>query len=285
MINQKTIKNSIVISGIGQHKGTLNTMELLPSDVDTGIVFEIGGKKYPLNLNNVFGESGYTCIGEKDGKNVKTIEHLVSTLHGLGIDNVIVKTESEETPIQDGSALPWVKEIEEKAKIEIQNTPKKAIKILKKVEYSDEKGTVSIEPSDKQLLTLDVTIDYSSIKPIGIEHEIIDLTEENYKSKICIARSFARMTDVEYLHSKGLCLGATLKSGIAVDEEKILNPEGLREPNEFVFHKILDAVGDLYVMGHTILGVYKSNRGGHTQNNQLVRKVMSDKSNYEIVEL
>ncbi len=285
MINQKTIKNSIVISGIGQHKGTINTMELLPADIDTGIVFEIKGKKYPLNLLNVFGESGYTCIGEKDGINVKTIEHLVSTLHGLGIDNVIVKTESEETPIQDGSALPWVKEIEEKAKIEIQNTPKKAIKILKKVEYSDEKGTVSIEPSDKQLLTLDVTIDYSGIKPIGIEHEVIDLTEENYKSKICIARSFARMTDVEYLHSKGLCLGATLKSGIAVDEEKILNPEGLREPNEFVFHKILDAVGDLYVMGHTILGVYKSNRGGHTQNNQLVRKVMSDKSNYEIVEL
>ncbi|MBP3616262.1 MAG: UDP-3-O-[3-hydroxymyristoyl] N-acetylglucosamine deacetylase [Alphaproteobacteria bacterium] len=285
MQNQKTIKNKIVFTGIGQHKGTLNTIELFPADIDTGIVFEIKGQKYQLNLNNVFGETGYTCIGEKDGVNVKTIEHLVSSLHGLGIDNLVIKTESEEIPIQDGSALPLLKEIEEKAGFLIQNAPKKAIKILKKVEYSDEKGSVSIEPSDKGLLTLDVTIDYSGIKPIGIEQEIIDLTEENYKSKICMARTFARMSDVEYLHSKGLCLGATLKSGIAVDEEKIINPEGLREPNEFVFHKILDAIGDLYVMGHSIIGFYKNSRGGHFHNNQLVRKVMSDESNYEIVEL
>ena len=282
---QKTIKNSLVFTGIGQHKGTLNTIELFPADIDTGIVFEIKGKKYQLNLNNVFGETGYTCIGEKDGVNVKTIEHLVSSLHGLGIDNLLIKTESEEIPIQDGSALPLLKEIEEKAGFIMQNAPKKAIKILKKVEYADEKGVVSIEPSNKGLLTLDVTIDYSGIKPIGIEHEIIDLTEENYRSKICMARTFARMSDVEYLHSKGLCLGATLKSGVAVDEEKIINPEGLREPNEFVFHKILDAIGDLYVMRHPIIGLYKNSRGGHFHNNQLVRAVMSDSANYEIVEL
>ena len=282
---QKTIKNSLVFSGIGQHKGTLNTIELFPADIDTGIVFEIKGKKYQLNLDNVFGETGYTCIGEKDGVNVKTIEHLVSSLHGLGIDNLLIKTESEEIPIQDGSALPLLKEIEEKAGFITQNAPKKAIKILKKVEYADEKGVVSIEPSNKGLLTLDVTIDYSGIKPIGVEHEVVDLTEENYRSKICMARTFARMSDVEYLHSKGLCLGATLKSGVAVDEEKIINPEGLREPNEFVFHKILDAIGDLYVMGHPIIGLYKNSRGGHFHNNQLVRKVMSDKSNYEIVEI
>ena len=285
MQNQKTIKNNLVFTGIGQHKGTLNTIELCPAEIDTGIVFEIKGKKYQLNLNNVFGETGYTCIGEKDGVNVKTIEHLVSSLHGLGIDNLVIKTESEEIPIQDGSALPLLKEIEEKAGFFMQKASKKAIKILKKVEYADEKGIVSIEPSDKGLLTLDVEIDYSGIKPIGIEHEVIDLTEENYRSKICMARTFARMSDVEYLHSKGLCLGATLKSGIAVDEERIINPEGLREPNEFVFHKILDAVGDLYVMGHSIIGLYKNSRGAHFHNNQLVRKVMSDKSNYEIVEL
>lgn len=285
MQNQKTIKNSITFTGIGQHEGTLNTIQLFPADVDSGIVFEIKGKKYPLNLNNVFGETGYTCIGEKDGVNVKTIEHLVSSIHGLGIDNLLIKTESEEIPIQDGSAQPLLKEIEEKAGFLVQNAPKKFIKILKKIEYSDEKGIVSIEPNDKQLLTLDVMIDYSGIKPIGIEHEVIDLTEENYKSKICMARTFARLSDVEYLHSKGLCLGATLNSGVAVDEEKIINPEGLREENEFVFHKILDAIGDLYVMGHSIIGLYKNSRGGHFHNNQLVRKVMSDTSNYEIVEL
>ena len=284
MQNQKTIKNSLIFTGIGQHKGTLNTIELLPADINTGIVFDIKGKKYQLNLDNVFGETGYTCIGEKDGINVKTIEHLVSSIHGLGIDNLIIKTESEEIPIQDGSSLPLLLEIE-KAGLFIQNAPKKAIKILKKVEYKDEKGEVSIEPQEKPLLTLDVMIDYSSIKPIGIEREVIDLTEDNYKNIICKARTFARMSDVEFLHSKGLCLGATLKSGIAVDEEKIINPEGLRMENEFVFHKILDATGDLYAMGHSIIGLYKNNRGGHFHNSQLVKKVMADSSNYEIVEL
>lgn len=284
MQNQKTIKNSLVFTGIGQHKGTLNTIELLPAEINTGIVFDIKGKKYQLNLDNVFGETGYTCIGEKDGVNVKTIEHLVSSIHGLGIDNLIIKTESEEIPIQDGSALPLLLEIE-KTGLFMQNAPKKAIKILKKVEYKDEKGEVSIEPQEKPLLTLDVMIDYSGIKPIGIEHEVIDLTEDNYKNIICKARTFARMSDVEFLHSKGLCLGATLKSGIAVDEEKIINPEGLRMENEFVFHKVLDATGDLYAMGHSIIGLYKNSRGGHFHNNQLVKKVMADSSNYEIVEL
>ena len=284
MQNQKTIKNKIFFSGIGQHKGTLNSIELCPADVDTGIVFEIKGKKYKLNLDNVFGETGYTCIGEKDGVNVKTIEHLISSIHGLGIDNLIIKTDDEEIPIQDGSSEPLLKEIEEKAGFLEQNAPKKFIKILKKVEFSDENGKVSIEPNIKDILTLDVMIDYKSIKPIGIEHEVIDLNTENYKNIICKARTFARMSDVEYLHSKGLCLGATLNSGIAVDENNILNPEGLRMENEFVFHKILDAVGDLYVMGHSIIGLYKNFKGGHYHNNQLIRKVMSNPDNYEIVE-
>ena len=285
MLNQKTIKNNVIFTGIGQHKGTLNTIELLPANINTGIVFIIKGKEYQLNLDNVFGETGYTCIGEKNGINVKTIEHLISSIHGLGIDNLIIKTDSEEIPIQDGSSEPLLKEIEKKAGFFIQNAPKKFIKILKKIEYSDDKGVVSIEPQNKNLLTLDVMIDYSGIKPIGIEHEIIDLTEDNYKNIICKARTFARMSDVEFLHSKGLCLGATLNSGIAVDENKIINPEGLRMENEFVFHKILDATGDLYAMGHSIIGLYKNSCGGHFHNSQLVKKVMADKTNFEIVEL
>ena len=248
-------------------------------------------KKVENTLIPAYGEvclvdvAGYG-LRAKVGDGVSTFAQLSYTDETIlnRIDNLIIKTESEEIPIQDGSSLPLLLEIE-KAGLFIQNAPKKAIKILKKVEYKDKKGEVSIEPQEKPLLTLDVMIDYSSIKPIGIEREVIDLTEDNYKNIICKARTFARMSDVEFLHSKGLCLGATLKSGIAVDEEKIINPEGLRMENEFVFHKILDATGDLYAMGHSIIGLYKNNRGGHFHNSQLVKKVMADSSNYEIVEL
>lgn len=283
-MQQKTINREVVISGIGQHKGTENTIILKPADVDSGIVFKISGKEYKYNAENVFGETGYTCVGEKDGRNLKTVEHLISALDGLGIDNLIIETESEEVPICDGSAVQFVKELE-KAGLMLQNAPKKAIKILKKVSYTDEKGDVSIEPSEKDTLTLDVMIDYTGIKPIGIQSVKIDLNEENYKNLISPARTFARMVDVEFLHSKGLCLGATLKSGVAVDEEKVINPEGLRFEDEFVRHKVLDAVGDLYLLGHYIIGNYKNSKGGHFHNNQLVKAVLSDKSNYEIVEI
>lgn len=282
-MQQKTISKEISISGIGQHKGTENTIVLKPAGVDSGIIFVIKGKKYPFNVENVFGEAGYTTIGQGD-ESVKTIEHLMSSLHGLGIDNLIIETDSEETPICDGSSEPLLAEIK-KAGVFEQNAPKKMIKILKKVEYSDEKGCVSIEPNDKNLLTLDVSIDYSGIKPIGFQSVKIDLTEDNYEKFVAPARTFARMSDVEYLHSKGLCLGATLKSGIAVDEEKVLNPEGLRFEDEFVRHKVLDAVGDLYLLGHSVIGYYKNSKGGHFHNNKLVKAVLSDKSNYEIVEI
>ncbi len=284
MQKQRTIKNSITISGIGQHKGTVNTINLIPADVNTGIMFEIKGKKYLVNKENVVGNGGFTYIGD-DGINVKTIEHLLSAICGLGIDNLIIKTESEEIPILDGSSECFVKELTEKADFIEQDISRKYIKILKDIVYKDDSGEVKLSPSDKHLLTLDVTIDYANIKPIGIEREVIDLTEENYKDIICHARTFARMSDVEYLHSKGLCLGATLNSGIAVDEEKILNPEGLRMPNEFVFHKILDAIGDLFVAGYRIIGNYKSIKGGHTHNNGLVKLLMLDESNYQIIEL
>ena len=285
MQKQRTIKNSITISGIGQHKGTINTINLIPANVNTGIVFEIKGKKYLVNKENVVGNGGFTYIGDKDGINVKTIEHLLSAICGLGIDNLIIKTESEEIPILDGSSEYFVKELTEKADFIEQDISRKYIKILKDIVYKDDNGEVKLSPSDKDLLTLDVTIDYANIKPIGIEREVIGLTEENYKNTICRARTFARMSDVEYLHLKGLCLGATLNSGIAVDEEKILNPEGLRMPNEFVFHKILDAIGDLFVAGYRIIGNYKSIKGGHTHNNRLVKLLMLDASNYQIIEL
>ncbi len=285
MINQNTIKNEITISGIGQHKGTINTLILSPASENTGIVFDLKGEIFKLNIDNVVGTGGFTFIGNPNSNNLKTIEHLMSAVCGVGIDNLIIKTNDEEVPIMDGSGIEFVKLLNEKAGVFKQNAKRKYLKIIKKVEYSDDNASVSLSPTDDNYLTLDVQIEYENIKPIGIQKEVIKLTPENYMEKIASARTFARLSDVEYLHSKGLCLGASLKTGIAVDEEKIINPEGLRFKNEFVFHKILDAVGDLFVAGNRIIGVYKSIRGGHTQNNMLVKQLLSDKSNYELVEL
>lgn len=285
MINQNTIKNEITISGIGQHKGTINTLTLSPASENTGIVFDLKGEIFKLNIENVVGTGGFTFIGNPKGNNLKTIEHLMSAVCGVGIDNLIIKTNDEEVPIMDGSGVEFVKLLNEKAGVFKQNAKRKYLKIIKKVEYSDDNASVSLSPTDDNYLTLDVQIEYENIKPIGIQKEVIKLTPENYVEKIASARTFARLSDVEYLHSKGLCLGASLETGIAVDEEKIINPEGLRFEHEFVFHKILDAVGDLFVAGNRIIGVYKSIRGGHTQNNMLVKKLLSDKSNYELVEL
>ncbi len=285
MTNQKTIKNEITISGIGQHKGTINTLTILPANPNTGIVFDLNGEIFKLNVETVVGTGGFTFIGNREGKNLKTIEHLMSAVCGVGIDNLIIKTNDFEVPIMDGSAIEFVKLLNDKAKIVTQSAKRKYLKIIKTVEYSDDNATVSLLPASDNNLTLDVEINYENIKPIGIQREIVTLTPENYINKIAAARTFARLSDVEYLHSKGLCLGASIKTGIAVDTEKIINPEGLRFENEFVFHKILDAIGDLFVSGHRIIGTYKSIRGGHTQNNMLVKKLLNDKSNYELVEL
>lgn len=283
-MKQHTIAKSISFSGIGQHKGLENSISLFPSDINTGIIFIVKGKEFHYDVNNVFGAGGFTCIGEKDGINLKTIEHLMSAVAGLGIDNLILKTDSEEMPILDGSSLPFALEIQKAGIIE-QNAPKKFVRILKKVDFQDEKASVSIEPNDKDLLTLDVSIVYDDIPVIGNQNCRIDLTPENYLNFIAPARTYARMKDVDYLHSIGLCLGATLNSGVAVDENGVVNPEGLRFNDEFVKHKVLDAVGDLFVFSYPVIGLYTNVKGGHFHNNQLVRKVLADPSNFQIVEL
>ena len=283
MTRQRTIACEFYLDGIGQHTGQANRILFSPAPVNTGIIFKIKGREFPLCVENVFGEAGYTSIGDQKGSNFKTIEHMLSTIHALGIDNLIIKTEDEETPIMDGSALPFVTAFENMG-IDMQDAPKKAIKVLKRTGFSDEKAEVWIEPA-KAGLTLDVEIDYHDIKPIGRQHMIFELSLENYKKLAAPARSFARLSDVEYLRSKGFALGASMETGIAVDTERILNPEGLRSPNEFVAHKVMDAIGDLFVTGMTIIGRYKSIKGGHAHNNALIRALLSDPANYEVVEI
>ncbi|MDR1476981.1 MAG: UDP-3-O-acyl-N-acetylglucosamine deacetylase [Rickettsiales bacterium] len=283
MTPQKTLASEVRIEGIGQHRGTENSLLVRPAPANCGIVFSIGGREFPLSVENVYGEAGYTTIGDPKGENLKTVEHLLSAIHALGLDNLLVETASEEVPILDGSALPFVKLLE-KAGFSPQNASKKAIRILKKIEFKDDKAEVSLEPA-KTGLHLDITIDYPDIKPIGRQEISFVLTPENYKRLAAPARSFARLSDVEYLHSRGLALGASMATGIAVDEERVLNHEGLRLENEFVAHKVLDAVGDLFVAGKTLVGRYKSVRGGHYHNNMLMRALLSDPANYEVVEI
>ncbi|MDR2098589.1 MAG: UDP-3-O-acyl-N-acetylglucosamine deacetylase [Rickettsiales bacterium] len=286
MANQTTLRRAVTLAGIGQHKGTENIVHIMPAPENGGIVFRLrrgGAKKdFPLSVENVFGEAGYTSIGEKVGFSLKTIEHVVSAIHGLSLDNLMIDTDSLEMPIFDGSALPVFKKLAAAGSVE-QGAPRRAIKVLRRVEFMDEKAAVSLEPASRGL-SLDIEIDYPGIRPIGRQHIALDLTRENYERIIAPARTFARMSDVEFLHSKGLALGASMKSGIAVDEERVLNPEGLRAPDEFVAHKALDAVGDLYAAGRTLVGAYKSLRGGHYHNGMLMKKLLSDPANFEIVE-
>ena len=283
MIRQKTLAREITIEGIGQHKGAMNSIVLRPAPADGGIRFVIRGREFPLCIDNVFGEGGYTTIGDPKGENLKTIEHLVSSLHALGLDNLAIETESEEVPILDGSALPFFDALSNAGLAEL-DAPKKAIKVLETTGFSDERAEVSIGPANAGL-SIDVEIDYPDIKPIGHQEMSFGLGPEAYRNLVAPARSFARVSDIEYMHSKGLALGASMKTGIAVDGERVLNPEGLRLENEFVAHKVMDAIGDLFVSGMTLVGRYRSSRGGHYHNNMLMRALLARPGNYEIVEL
>lgn len=284
---QKTLKDKVIIKSVGQHSGNDVEITINPAPINTGIVFkrtDIDAPELKMNFENIFGSMGCTCVGDENGINVKTIEHLVSAIAGLQIDNALIEVNGNEIPITDGSSIPPLEAMEKVGVVE-ENANKKYIKILKEVVYEDDNGKVSLSPnSDFDGLTLDVKIDYSDTPAIGIEEYKLNLTPQSYKKEIAPARTFARMSDVEYLHSKGLCLGATLNSGVAVEGDKVLNPEGLRFKDEFVRHKILDAVGDLYSLGYQVKGYYKSFKGGHVHNNALCRKLWEDKSSFEIIE-
>ena len=284
-LNQKTIKSSIKFEGIGLHSGKNVKVTLLPAEPNSGIIF----KRVDLKTNNIVhpnfinvtNTSLNTTISNDFGVKISTIEHLMGALFGLGIDNLLVEIDNEEVPILDGSAKEFVSKIIDIG-ITSSDAPIKIIKIKNKVEFKDGQRFISIEPS-KLSLNIDYELQYTN-PLIGIQRNEVKVYE-NDLTNVYDSRTFCLYEDIEIIKKKGLAKGGSLNNAIVVNNEEILNKDGLRNDKEFVNHKILDCMGDLYTCGYRLLGNIKCIQGGHYLTNQLLRKVFKNQENYTVLEI
>ena len=285
VLNQKTIANSISMNGVGLHSGKKVSMKILPAEPNTGIVFKrTDVKKNNIIIPSVFNVTNTvlcTTISNEVGVKVYTIEHLMGALFGKGVDNAIIEIDNEEVPILDGSAKVFVSEIE-KSGVKTSNTPIKVIKIEKKVSYKEDSKKISIEPT-KISSDIDFEIKYEN-SLIGTQRNIINIFEDDL-TDIYNSRTFCLYEDVEKLKKMGFAKGGSLENALVVKDDKILNKEGLRNSKEFVNHKILDCMGDLYLLGYRILGKIVCTQGGHKLTNHLLREVLQDNNNFSIIEV
>tara|TARA_B110000971_G_C19987886_1_gene490489 strand:- start:57 stop:977 length:921 start_codon:yes stop_codon:yes gene_type:complete len=284
-LNQKTIKQDISFKGVGLHSGLEASLILKPAEPNTGIVFKRTDLKenniIVPNLFNVSSAIFCTTISNESGVSISTIEHLMGALYGLGIDNVLVEINNQEVPILDGSAILFVEAIS-KVGIKSSDAPIKVIKILKKIEFIDGKKTISIEPS-KISLDIDFELKYEN-DFIGTQRNLINVFESDL-TDIYNSRTFCLFEDVEKLREMGLAKGGSLDNAMVVKDNKLLNEKGLRNKKEFVNHKILDCMGDLYLTGYKIIGKITCSQGGHKLTNQLLRKVFEKKENFSLLEI
>jgi len=285
LLTQKTIKNPINFQGIGLHSGKIVNLSIKSSAPDTGIVFkrvDLNGNNliYP-SFNNVTNTSLNTTISNEFGAKVSTIEHLMGALFGLGIDNALIEIDSEEVPILDGSAKNFIEKILQSG-FKNSNIPIKIIKINREVKYAEGNRIISITPS-KLSLDIDFQLKYKNEK-IGNQKNKINVYTDDLVD-IFNSRTFCLYEDIELIKKKGLAKGGTLENAIVVKGDKILNKEGLRNSKEFVNHKILDCIGDLYTSGYRILGSLKCIQGGHYLTNQLLKKIFENHQNFSILEI
>ena len=283
---QQTLKNSTQLEGVGLHTGVKVNLLMKPADINTGIIFkrtdvEIFKSVIEANYKNVSSAVLCTKIENAQGVSVSTVEHLLAAFYGEGIDNVLVEIDGPEVPIMDGSAFDFVEAIKS-AGIEKQKSSKKIIKVLKKFEIKDGKKYISIEPHDKDLI-IDFEIVYAN-PLIRTRRKEFRLSNGDLTS-IYNSRTFCLYEDIDQIKSKGLAKGGSLENAIVVKENKILNENGLRHRHEFVEHKILDCMGDLMLAGHKIFGHIKTSQGGHHLTNILLRKFLSDESNWKFENL
>ena len=284
-LTQKTIKNKVTFSGIALHTGLNVNLTIKPAEPDHGIVFKRVDLKnnnlvYP-NFMNVTNTSLNTTIENEYGVKISTIEHLMGALFGLGIDNALVEIDNEEVPILDGSAKLFIEKLIS-AKMKISEVPIKIIKIKKEVKFSDGERFISIKPSTLNL-EIDFELKYNN-KIIGNQRNKFKVYEDDL-TDVYNSRTYCLFEDIELIKKNGLAKGGSLKNAIVVKDNEILNPEGLRNDKEFVNHKILDCIGDLYTSGYRIIGGVKCSQGGHYLTNQLLRKVFQNKENFSILEI
>jgi len=281
-MNQRTIKEAVEVVGIGLHKGEPIKLRLEPLGTDAGIVFyrEDLALTIPLSPSAVVDTQMATVIGGAKGT-ISTIEHFLSAVYAYGIDNMRVVVDGNEMPIMDGSAASFCLLLDE-AGIKEQDVPKQIIRVTKTVEVRDGDKFVRLEPSDK--VTFDFEIDFEH-PVIGKQSQSYSFGTKPFLEEIARARTFGFARDIQYLQSINLALGASLNNAIGLDDEKVLNPEGLRFENEFARHKVLDAMGDMMVTGHNLLGAYSSFAGSHKLNHELTVALLADPANYEMVSL
>ena len=284
-LTQKTVKKNVIFNGIALHSGVNVNVTIKPADPNFGIVFKRIDLKnnnfvYP-NFANVTNTSLNTTVENEFGAKVSTIEHLMGALFGLGIDNALIEIDKEEVPILDGSAKEFIEKII-LAGFEVSEAPIKIIKINKEVSFSDGERFISIKPST---LTLDIDFQLKYKNPIiGNQHNKVKVYEDDL-SNIYESRTYCLFEDIEIIKKNGLAKGGSLENAVVVRENEILNPEGLRNEKEFVNHKILDCIGDLYTSGYRIVASITCSQGGHFLTNQLLRKVFQNKENFSIIEI
>ena len=279
---QTTIKKSVELVGIGLHKGSPVKLKLEPLESNSGIVFYRSdvNVSIPLKPENVVDTKMATVIG-KGSSVISTIEHLLSAVYAYGIDNLRVIVDADEVPVMDGSSASFCMLLDE-AGIKELDVPKKIMRIKKEIEVVEGEKYVKLSPSPD--LKYDFTIKFPH--PVIQKQEfVLKFTKESYKKEISRARTFGFLHEVQYLRSKGLALGGSLENAIVLDEKKVLNPEGLRFSDEFVRHKILDAIGDMALIGMNFVGNYEALAGSHDLNHKLTLKLLADPENYEVVEL
>jgi len=287
MLKQRTLKRIARTVGIGLHSGTKVELVLRPAAADTGIVFHRVDLDPPVSIAAsalAVGDTRMASTVESDGARVATVEHLMSAMAGLGIDNCHVDVDAPEIPIMDGSAASFVFLLQS-AGIEEQNAPKRFVRVLKTVEVREGEGSqlkwARLTPHFGFKLRFSIAFDHPAIDATEQDVEV-DLAQEPYVSAVARARTFGFVNEVEALRAAGLALGGNFENAIVMDEYRVLNTDGLRSGDEFAKHKILDAIGDLYLLGRPLIAAYSAHKSGHALNNRLLRTLLADQSAYEV---
>ncbi|MGH8443277.1 MAG: UDP-3-O-acyl-N-acetylglucosamine deacetylase [Nevskiaceae bacterium] len=284
MLRQRTLKNSIRATGVGLHSGQKVFMSLLPAGPDTGIIFRRVDLEKPVEIRAYATNVGATELASTlmhEGVKVATVEHLLSAIAGLGIDNCVIELSAGEVPIMDGSSGPFVFLIQS-AGIQEQDAPKRFIRIKQPVQVQDGDKYARFEPYEGFRVSFSIDFRHPVFKT-SRQSATIDFSTTSFVKEVSRARTFGFMRDVEYMRSKNLALGGSLDNAVVLDEYRVLNNEGLRYEDEFVRHKILDAIGDLYLMGHSLIGSYTAYKSGHQLNNKLLRALIADPQAWEEV--
>ena len=284
MIKQRTLKNTIRATGVGLHTGDKVYLTLHPAEINTGIRFRRVDLEHPVIIRATPENVGDTLLSTtlvQGEVKISTVEHLLSALAGLGIDNAVIDVSSAEVPIMDGSAGPFVFLIQS-AGVAEQDAPKQYIRIKETIRVSEGDKWAGFEPFEGFKVTF--TIDFEH--PAFADHlkmATMDFSSTTFVKEVSRARTFGFMKDIEFLRENNLALGGSLENAIIIDDDKVLNEDGLRYADEFVKHKILDAIGDLYLLGHSLIGQFKGYKSGHALNNQLLRALLANKDAWEIV--